>query len=145
MARTFRLRHCPSLPGTAKHFAFTYASSCFKKDATIIEMVHRLAPEVKVKTSRWKYWRYLRSEQNRDARSMIEVLENQIIVPLLSPHFHPWRKRYGINVRAAKYYRRVAHRNIRRITKHILNKTKDDYDNMILPAWYEYFDRWSFT
>ena len=110
-----------------------------------MEEIKRLAPEITIKMSRWKYLLFSRREQDGDARRMLDVMENQITVPLLSPHFHPWRRRYGINVRAAKYYRQVAHRNIRRITKHVLNKTKDDYDNMILPAWYEYFDRWNFT
>jgi hypothetical protein len=145
MARTFRLRHCPSLPGTAKHFAFTRGSAHFHREEAILEEVKRLAPEVKIKMSKWKYLRFSRREQDGDARSVLDMLEYQIVVPLLSPHFHPWRRRYGINVKAAKYYRQVAHRNIRRITKHVLNKAQDDYDNMILPAWYEYFDRWNFT
>lgn len=147
MARTFRLRHCPPLPGTARHFAFTHGSSYKTKEAAVLKLAKERAPDVMIQlcTTKWSNRSYFMWDQLGDARSVLEVAEDQVIVPILSPWYHPWHKRYGINVRRAKYYRQVAHRNIRRITKQMLNKPNDDYDNMSLPAWYEYFDRWSFT
>ena len=119
MARTYRFRHCPTLPGTAKHFAFTSSNSWRRREDIILATARRLAPEVFIKIHdephlRWCKGRPTR-DQSRDARSILDVLENQVVVPLMSPHSHPWRRRYGINIRLAKYYLKKAHRNIRRI------------------------------
>jgi hypothetical protein len=149
MARTYRLRHCPSLPGTAKHFAFTHSDSWRHREEVILATTRRLAPEVFIEVHTAKFmrrWKGLPTRyQNTDARSILDVLENQVMVPLMSPHSHPWRRRYGINIRLAKYYLKKAHRNIRRISKHLLNKSQKDFEDMVMPAWYEHWDRWSIT
>ena len=149
MARTYRLRHCPSLPGTAKHFAFTAGNSWRRREEIILATARRLVPEVFIKVHDEPYLRRWRgrptSDQNREARSVLDVLENQVVVPLMSPHSHPWRRRYGINIRLAKYYLKKAHRRIRRISKHLLNKSQKDFEDMLMPAWYEHWDRWDIT
>ena len=149
MARTFRFRHCPSLPGTAKHFAFTCGGKWRRKQEIILETARRLAPEVFIKIHDEPYlpwWKGLATrQQNADARSVLDVLENQVVVPLMSPHFHPWKRRYAINIRIAKYYRRKAHKNIRRISKQLLNSSQGDYEDMLMPMWYEHWDRWDIT
>lgn len=149
MARTFRLRHCPSLPGTAKHFAFTGGSSWRRRDEIVLDAAKRLFPTVFTSVcegdtwNQWKLWHAYR--QRGDARSILDTLEEQVIVPLLSPHCHPWRRHYGINLRIAKYYRRRAHKNIRKIAKHLLNKSPKDFEDMVMPAWYEHWDCWDIT
>ena len=149
MARTYRFRHCPTLPGTAKHFAFTCSNSWRRREDIILATARRLAPEVFIKVHDEPYMRRWKGrptrDQDRDARSILDVLENEVVVPLMSPHSHPWRRRYGINIRLAKYYRKKAHRNIRRISKHLLNKSPGDYEDMVMPAWYEHWDRWDIT
>ena len=149
MARTYRLRHCPSLPGTAKHFAFTSNNSWRRREDLILNRAKALFPEI-FKAARdgntWNRWLVWRAYHKRgDARSILDTLEGQIIVPLMSPHAHPWRRHYGINLRIAKYYRRWAHKNIRRISKHLLNKAPVDFDEVLMPAWYEHWDRWDIT
>lgn len=145
MARTYRLRHCPSLPGTAKHFAFTHANWWLEREKLVIEMARQSFPQIFSNPSvvgqhrNRLWWAYRRQG---DIRSILDTLEAQIIVPLMSPHSHPWRRHGGINVRIAKSYRAQAHRNIRRQAKHLLNKSGQDYNNMLMPLWYEYWDRW---
>jgi hypothetical protein len=108
-----------------------------------------LAPEVFIKVYDEPYMRRWKGrptrDQNRDARSILDVLENQVIVPLMSPHSHPWRRHYGINLRIAKYYRKRAHREIRRRAKQLLNRSPGDYEDMLMPMWYEHWDRWDIT
>jgi hypothetical protein len=65
-------------------------------------------------------------------------------VPILSPHYHPW-VRYRANLRANVFYRRVAHKTIRKTVKHLLNRSQVDFDEMLMPLWREYFDTWHFT
>jgi hypothetical protein len=149
MARTYRFRHCPSLPGTAKHFAFTASSSWHRREEIILATARQVAPEIFIQIHSESYLPWLKGrparQQNAAARSVLDVLEHQVVVPLMSPHFHPWKRRYGINIRLAKYYRKIAHRNIRRIAKHLLNKFNGDFEGMLMPMWYEYWDRWSIT
>jgi len=137
------------LPGTAKHFAFTASSSWKRREEIILATARRLVPEIFIKIHGESYLPWLRGrparEQDRDARSVHDLLETQVIVPLLSPHFHPWKKRYGINIRLAKYYRKKAHRNIRRFSKQLLNKAPVDFDNLLLPMWHQHWDRWDIT
>jgi len=64
-------------------------------------------------------------------------------VPILSPWFHPYVK-YSSNTPINVYYRKLAHRKMRRYTNYLLNKSGKDFDNMPYPTWYEYFDRWNF-
>lgn len=66
------------------------------------------------------------------------------MVPIISPHFHPW-VRYAANTRANVYYRARAHRQMRRLSKHLLNKSGRDFDGILMPKWREYFDVWNFT
>jgi len=148
MARTFRLRHLPSLPGTAKKFAFTHSDAWYERNTMILEQARRLTPEIFIATyeseqlgrpGRIAYY------QNGDARSVVDTLEGQIVVPLLSPHFHPWRRHYGCNLRIARYYRKMAHRKIRRRAKQLLNHEHGDFDELLMPAWYEHWDRWNIT
>jgi len=145
MSRTYRLRHCPSLPGTAKHFAFTARSKWRRNEEIVLAVARKLAPDVFVKIHDEPYLPWLTGSpdrcQNADARSVLDVLEGQIVFPLGSPHCHPWRKRYAINIRAAKFYRKVAHRNIRRIVKYLLNKSPGDVEDRLMPLWYEHWDR----
>jgi hypothetical protein len=108
-----------------------------------------LAPEVFIKIHDEPYLRWWKGrpthDQNRDARSVLDVLENQVVVSLMSPHIHPWRRHYGINLRIAKWYRKQAHRIIRRRAKHLLNKSPKDFEDMLMPMWYEHWDRWDIT
>jgi hypothetical protein len=150
MARTFRFRHCPSLPGTATHFAFTSGSNNWQRRGEIIlETAKRLAPDVFFKVHDEPYlpwWKGLPTrQQEADARSILDVLENQVLVPLMSPHAHPWRRRYAINIRLAQYYRKKAHRHIRRISKQLLNRSPGDYEDMLMPMWYEHWNRRDIT
>lgn len=71
-------------------------------------------------------------------------LKNPPMVPIISPHWHPW-VRYRANQRANVWYRKQAHKTIRKIAKHLLNRSGRDYDAMLMPKWREYFDTWNFT
>ena len=149
MARTYRLRHCPSLPGTARHFAHTSDNSWRRREVIILATARRLAPEIFIRIHDEPYLPWLRGLpsrlQNRDARSVLDVLENQVVVPLMLPHSHPWCRHRSINLRVAKYYRKRAHREIRRLAKQLLNKSPGNYEEMLMPAWYEHWDRWNIT
>jgi len=68
----------------------------------------------------------------------------ELMVPILSPHWHP-AVRYRANVQANVFYRRVAHKNMRRVAKHLLNRSGRDFDEMLMPLWREHFDTWNFT
>ena len=145
MARTFRIRHLPSLPGTARRFAFTHSDGWRQKEKLILALAARLAPQTTVATHTLFGPVRIDHTQDGDARSIVDTLEKQVVVPLLSPGSHPWISRYGVNIRIAKYYRRKAHRRIRRKAKHLLNKSGRDFDDMVMPAWYEHWDRWDIT
>jgi hypothetical protein len=129
----------------ARRFAFTHSDAWYERNKMILEQAKRLAPEIFIKTyaghelgrtGRIAY------SQSGDARSVIDTLEGQIIVPLLSPHFHPW-VRYGINLRIARYYRKRAHRTIRHLSKQQLNHGHGDFYAMLMPTWYEHWNRWN--
>lgn len=140
MARTFRIRHLPSLPGTARRFAFTHSNAWLEKDKLILALVKRLAPGIPVRTYYDGRVAYI---QHDDIRGLIETLEKQIVVPLLSPHFHPWIRSRGINLRTARYYRKRAHRTIRHRSKQLLNHSPIDPDELLMPAWHEHWNSWN--
>lgn len=143
MARTYRLRHHPSFPGTAKKFAFTHAGSWRRREQIILATARRMFPDVFINVYGGRFLKgRIAYQQCGDARSILDTLERQIVVPLMSPHSHPWRRHYGINLRVAKWYRQQAHRNMKHRTHQLLNKSPGDYEDMLMPLWYEHWDRW---
>lgn len=145
MARTYRLRHYPIVPGTARRFAFTHARCGWHREQLILATARRMFPDVPIATYPGPFLKGQRSYyQNRDAQSILDTLDDQLTIPLASPYFHPWRRRscYGLNIRKARRLRIAAHRKIRRIAKSRLNHSLIDFDELLMPMWNEHWDSW---
>jgi ribosomal protein S18 acetylase RimI-like enzyme len=67
--------------------------------------------------------------------------EKRANAPIISPHYHPCVS-HAANTPANGYYRKLAHQRMRRREKYLLNRSGRDFDDMVMPAWYEFWDVW---
>lgn len=145
LSRTYIMRHVPALPGTSRKIVAKAGTQCETKVRD--EIFRQVAAILGTPVKKYPSYRYLRRSKifiSKAEWDLYDQIEESTIFPIRGPYWHPWRNGFPNN-RAKTEEKRVANRKARRRTRHLLNHTQADHEELLLPRKSEYFDAWSFT
>lgn len=148
MSRTYRIRHVPLLPGTAKKYAFGVGNKRNSKTRGYLlkELINILGYEPE-RSTWYKFW--MSSDGtcyflSRVEHRLYDKLARSVTYPIGHPASHPWFRGLG-GITCKKYYRVCANRLARHKVKEKLNHNDPDFDGLMLVTSRNFFDTWDFT
>lgn len=153
MSRTYRLRHLPSLPGTAKKFTDSRVRAYHRQTESKYwkKLAHEIFdyPCVEGKGSSFhSYWgRHYncipyKALEYTERQHLFKMLENGHIYAVGSIYEHPWVG-WGVAQNPMKnYYKQTGARNARRTTRQKLNHNSYDPDTDFLPTCNDTWSSW---
>lgn len=136
MSRTYRGRHLPVLPGSARKIQFGVGKFGWKERDKIVEpLVDAVLGKPQSKPS-WS------SAEWRVRRQVREQIEKSIIWPVA--RYHPWMWFMGVDTSCKGWYKRHGNRVMRRHNKGLLKtKTLDEDWTGHFMTYDDAFDLWS--